>query len=45
VQRLGEEVGLNIGDGVRGLAAQLDRRGNGAGPVKKTGKSKPAKED
>lgn len=27
VQRLGEEVGMNIGDGVRGLAAQLDRRG------------------
>jgi flotillin len=29
VQRLGEEVGMNIGDGVRGLAAQLDRRGTG----------------
>jgi len=30
VQRLGEEVGMNIGDGVRGLAAQLDKRGTGA---------------
>jgi flotillin len=29
VQRLGEEVGMNIGDGVRGIAAQLDRRGTG----------------
>ncbi len=45
VQRLGEEVGMNIGDGVRGLTAQLDRRGNGARPARKTGKSKPAKED
>ena len=31
VQRLGEEVGMNIGDGVRGIAAQLDRRGTGKG--------------
>ena len=46
VQRLGEEVGMNIGDGVRGLTAQLDRRGSGAGPdKKKSGKSKPEKED
>jgi flotillin len=29
VQRLGEEVGMNIGDGVRGLAAQLDKRSTG----------------
>jgi uncharacterized membrane protein YqiK len=46
VQRLGEEVGMNIGDGVRGLTAQLERRGSGAGPgKKKSGKSKPEKED
>ncbi|MDO9525733.1 MAG: flotillin domain-containing protein [Gemmobacter sp.] len=37
IQKLGEEVGMNIGDGVRGLSAQLDRRApaakpNGTGP-------------
>jgi len=37
VQRLGEEVGMNIGDGVRGVAAQLDRRGAAAAPQKETG--------
>ena len=36
VQRLGEEVGMNIGDGVRGVAAQLDRRSSGAARTKKT---------
>ena len=30
VQRLGEEVGMNIGDGMRGVAAQLDRRSSGS---------------
>jgi uncharacterized membrane protein YqiK len=30
VQRLGEEVGMNIGDGVRGVTAQLDRRSSGS---------------
>jgi hypothetical protein len=47
VQRLGEEVGMNIGDGVRGIAAQLERRGNGGNPAtrKKSGKTKPEKED
>jgi uncharacterized membrane protein YqiK len=30
VQRLGEEVGMNIGDGVRGVTSQLDRRSAGA---------------
>ena len=29
VQRLGEEVGMNIGDGVRGVTSQLDRRSRG----------------
>ena len=33
VQKLGEEVGMNIGDGVRGLSAQLDRRSTGAKPA------------
>lgn len=30
VQRLGEEVGMNIGDGVRGVTSQLDRRSGGS---------------
>ncbi len=30
VQRLGEEVGMNIGDGVRGVTSQLDRRSSGS---------------
>jgi uncharacterized membrane protein YqiK len=33
VQKLGEEVGMNIGDGVRGLSAQLDRRSTGVKPA------------
>jgi hypothetical protein len=28
---------MNIGDGVRGVAAQLDRRGAGAAPQQETG--------
>jgi len=38
VQRLGEEVGMNIGDGVRGVTAQLDRRSSGPGSDTKTGR-------
>ena len=39
VQRLGEEVGMNIGDGVRGVTSQLDRRSSGpARRSKRTGK-------
>jgi uncharacterized membrane protein YqiK len=36
VQRLGEEVGMNIGDGVRGVTSQLDRRSSGSSRSKKT---------
>ena len=36
VQRLGEEVGMNIGDGVRGVASQLDRRSSGGSRGRKT---------
>ena len=42
VQRLGEEVGMNISDGVRGLTSNLDRRSSGSTDVTKTdGKKKP----
>lgn len=43
VQKLGEEVGMNIGDGVRGIAAPLAERGAG----KRAGKSgeEPASKD
>jgi uncharacterized membrane protein YqiK len=45
VQRLGEEVGMNIGDGVRGVAAQLDRRSSGASRAPKTdGKTSESKD-
>ncbi|MDP5350573.1 MAG: flotillin, partial [Paracoccaceae bacterium] len=36
VQRLGEEVGMNIGDGVRGVTSQLDRRSSGSARATKT---------
>lgn len=36
VQRLGEEVGMNIGEGVRGVTSQLDRRSSGSSRSKKT---------
>ena len=36
VQRLGEEVGMNIGDGVRGVTSQLDRRSSGPARRSKT---------
>ncbi|WP_375570835.1 flotillin domain-containing protein [Seohaeicola saemankumensis] len=36
VQRLGEEVGMNIGDGVRGVTSQLDRRSSGSSRATKT---------
>jgi hypothetical protein len=43
VQKLGEEVGMNIGDGVRGVAAPLAERGAG----KRNGRSgeEPATKD
>ncbi len=37
VQKLGEEIGLNIGDGVRGLSSSLYRQAPGAAPGKETG--------
>ncbi|MEE4345522.1 MAG: flotillin domain-containing protein [Paracoccaceae bacterium] len=40
VQRLGEEVGMNIGDGVRGVTEQLDRRSSGSARGGKSGSSK-----
>jgi flotillin len=44
VQKLGEEVGMNIGDGVRGIAAPLAERGlNGRG--RKPGADTPAPKD
>jgi flotillin len=44
VQKLGEEVGMNIGDGVRGIAAPLAERGlNGRG--RKPGAETPATKD
>ncbi|MCF7700914.1 flotillin family protein [Loktanella sp. M215] len=36
VQKLGEEVGMNIGDGVRGLSKSLDRKTTGGKPDKAT---------
>ena len=36
VQRLGEEVGMNIGDGVRGITSQLDHRSSGSTRATKT---------
>lgn len=45
VQRLGEEVGMNIGDGVRGVASQLDRRSTGSSRKPKTdGKTSESKD-
>lgn len=44
VQRLGEEVGMNIGDGMRGVAAQLDRRSSAPRPSKSDGKASDPKD-
>lgn len=44
VQKLGEEIGLNIGDGVRGLSSSLYRQAPGANPGNQTG-DVPAKKD
>lgn len=45
VQRLGEEVGMNIGDGVRGVTSQLDHRSSGSSRAKKTGDKAPDTKD
>ncbi len=37
VQRLGEEVGMNIGNGFRGVTSQLDQRSSGASKSEETG--------
>ncbi len=39
VQKLGEEVGMNIGDGVRGLSNSLDMKSTGEKPGKTSGDS------
>ena len=45
VQRLGEEIGMNIGDGVRGVTSQLDRRSSGSSRATKTGDKAPDTKD
>lgn len=45
VQRLGEEVGMNIGDGVRGVTSQLDHRSSESSRAKKTGDKAPDTKD
>jgi uncharacterized membrane protein YqiK len=44
VQRLGEEVGMNIGDGVRGVTDQLDRRSSASRSKKTDGKTSESKD-
>lgn len=44
VQRLGEEVGMNIGDGVRGVTEQLDRRSSASRSKKTDGKTSESKD-
>jgi len=46
VQKLGEEIGMNIGDGVRGITAPLNPPNkSGDGPENKTDDASSAKED
>ena len=41
VQKLGEEVGMNIGDGVRGISGSLNRKSSGDEPDQTSGAAAP----
>lgn len=45
VQKLGEEVGMNIGDGVRGISNSLHRKSNGEPPKKTSDETSTDKTD
>ncbi|MDK3072794.1 flotillin domain-containing protein [Sedimentitalea sp. JM2-8] len=45
VQKLGEEVGMNIGDGVRGISDSLHRKSNGDSPKKTSDETSTDKTD
>jgi uncharacterized membrane protein YqiK len=45
VQKLGEEVGMNIGDGVRGISNSLHRKSNGEPPEKTSDETSTDKTD
>jgi flotillin len=45
VQKLGEEIGMNISDGVRGISAPLNRKSTGSNPKASTDEKSSSKND
>jgi len=45
VQKLGEEVGMNIGDGVRGISNSLNRKSTGNIPAASSDSTSSDKKD
>ena len=45
VQKLGEEVGMNIGDGVRGISKSMDRKSTGETPGRSSDDTSSGKKD